>query len=89
MALHLIESGRHYDLIITDNDLPGATGLDLIRQVRERDHQRRTPIIMLSASPYEAEARSAGADVFLKKPKDIYVLVETAARLLEVKSKGH
>jgi DNA-binding response OmpR family regulator len=83
-ALRLIESCKHYDLIITDNDLPGASGLDLIRHVRRSDRRRGTPIIMLSASPYEAEARHAGADVFLKKPEDIYVLVETVARLLKI-----
>lgn len=88
-ALRLIESGRHYDLIITDNDLPGASGLDLIRHMRTLDRRRGTPIIMLSASPYEAEARHAGADVFLKKPEDINVLVETIKRLVKIKSKGH
>lgn len=88
-ALRLIESGRHYDLIITDNDLPGASGLDLIQHVRRLDRRRSTPIIMLSASQYSAEARRAGADVFLKKPEDIYVLVETVERLLKIKSKGH
>ena len=88
-ALRLIESSRHYDLIITDNDLPGASGLDLIQHVRRLDRRRSIPIIMLSASQYSAEARRAGADVFLKKPEDIYVLVETVARLLKIKSKRH
>ena len=88
-ALCLIESGRQYDLMITDNDLPGVNGLDLIRRARLLDHYRNTPIIMLSASPYEAEARRAGADVFLKKPEGINVLVETAAQLLKIDTRCH
>jgi two-component system, chemotaxis family, chemotaxis protein CheY len=88
-ALCLIESDRQYDLIITDNDLPGVNGLDLIRHMRLLDRYRNTPIIMLSASPYEAEARRAGADVFLKKPEDIYVLVETATQLLTINTRGN
>lgn len=37
---------------------------------------------MLSATPVEAAAREAGADVFLRKPQDIGSLVETITRLL-------
>ena len=44
---------------------------------------------MLSASPYEAEAQRAGADVFLRKPEDVYALVETAAQILRIRTKGH
>ena len=86
-ALRLIRSGKHYDLIITDNDLPDVSGLDLIRHARRLDHRRDTPIIMFSASPYEAEARGAGADVFLKKPEGVYALVETAMRQLKITGK--
>ena len=88
-ALSLIESGGRYDLIITDNDLPGMSGLDIIRHVRLLDRHRNTPIIMLSASPYEAEARRAGADAFLKKPEGISVLVGTAAQLLKTDTRCH
>lgn len=88
-ALSLIESDVRYDLIITDNDLPGVSGLDIIRHARLLDRHRNTPIIMLSASPYEAEARRAGADAFLKKPEGINVLVGTAAQLLNIDTRGH
>jgi CheY-like chemotaxis protein len=40
---------------------------------------------MLSASDCEADARRAGADAFLRKPRDIALLVKTVARLLAEK----
>jgi CheY-like chemotaxis protein len=81
-ALAQLESGESYQLIITDNDLPGVSGLELIRHARRLAHRRLTPIIMLSATACQAEAHSAGADHFLRKPEDIYLVVETAHRLL-------
>lgn len=45
-------------------------------------HRSGTPIVMLSATPVEAAASEAGADVFLNKPQDIGSLVETITRLL-------
>jgi CheY-like chemotaxis protein len=33
-ALLMIESGRRYDLLMLDNDLPGVSGHELIRRAR-------------------------------------------------------
>lgn len=63
-ALRMIESGRRYDLLMLDNDLPGVSGLELIRQARQLPHRRQIPIIMLSAGFHQAEAHRAGAMLF-------------------------
>lgn len=81
-ALKMISSETHYDVLIFDNELPGANGIELISRARRLTHRQHTPIIMLSASEVEREARRAGANVFLRKPKDITVITETVARLL-------
>lgn len=81
-ALRMLESGSRYDLLLLDNDLPGVSGLELIRHARQLSHRRHTPIIMLSAGLHQAEARRAGADAFLRKPEDIYAIVETVTQLL-------
>jgi DNA-binding response OmpR family regulator len=81
-ALAQLESVEPYDLIITDNELPKVSGLELIRQARRLSHRRATPIIMLSATADQAEARRAGADAFLRKPEDISIVAETVQRLL-------
>lgn len=81
-ALRELEGEAQYDLIITENDLPGASGLDLIRRSRTLAHRRDTPIIMFSSGPRRAEALDAGANEFLKKPEGIYAVSETVALLL-------
>lgn len=86
-ALARMKSGEQYDLVITDNELPGMSGLELIRQARQLTHRQRTPIIMLTGSEVEREAKRAGADVVLSKPTDMAVLAETVARLLARQSK--
>ena len=76
-------SGRvHYDFLLFDYDLPGINGLELVRRARKLVHRSRTPIGVLSATPIEAEAKQAGADVFLRKPQDIGSLAERIGRLL-------
>lgn len=81
-ALEKIESDEHYDLLLVDNELPGADGLTLIRRARSLPHRRHMPIAMLSATRIEAEARSAGANKFLRKPDDIMTIQEHVRRLL-------
>jgi CheY-like chemotaxis protein len=82
-AMNRIAGGIPYDLLIFDNDLPGASGLELTRYARSLPRYRVTPIIMISASDCAADARGAGADLFLSKPDDIHTLVEAVRRLTE------
>ena len=85
-ALEKIQSNEYYDVILTDNDLPGLSGVDIIRHARTLAHRRHTPIIMLSAVPQEATASRAGADAFLQKPEDICKIVETIKQHLKPQS---
>ena len=77
-----IEGGIHYDLLLLDEDLPGANGIELVRRARSLVHRRHTPIVMLSASDRQREARQAGANAFLKKPEGLLLIVETVRQLL-------
>ena len=81
-ALRLIEGPEHFDLLLLDNELPGVTGLELIRRARSLPHRRRTPIAMFSGCDVADEARGAGADAFLRKPDDMPVLVSVIGGLL-------
>lgn len=81
-ALRRLEGEEQYDLIITENDLPGAGGLELIRRARALPHRRRTPIVMFSSCPRRSEAIGAGTDAFLRKPEGIYAVGETVTLLL-------
>ena len=81
-ALNRIAGDARYDLLLFDNGLPGADGLELARYARGLQRHQRTPIVMLSASDVAADARHAGVDVFLRKPDDIRSLADTVSRLL-------
>lgn len=87
-ALQILSGETHYDALIFDNELPGLSGVELIRETRRLSHRQQTPIIMLSASSVEKEARRAGANAFLRKPEDATSLVETVARLLAHRQKN-
>ncbi|MBD0325675.1 MAG: response regulator [Pyrinomonadaceae bacterium] len=84
-ALRQLESKVPYDLLIFDNDLPGMSGVELVRRARKLVHRRETPIIMLSAVNCAKAALSAGANVFLRKPEDVLTLSENISRLLAEK----
>jgi len=86
-ALRILTGDTHYDVVVVDHDLPGLTGLELVRRTRKITHRRNTPIIMLSGDDIETEAWRAGVQEFLRKPKDIDRVASTVERLLREKHK--
>jgi DNA-binding response OmpR family regulator len=80
-ALALIEGDTPYDLILLDNELPHVGGLELMRRARQTPHRARTPVVTLSANEIGAEARDAGADLFLRKPQDVGLIVRAVELL--------
>jgi CheY-like chemotaxis protein len=88
-ALEIISGEEDYDLLLVDYDLPGVNGIELVNRARELDHRCDMPMVVLAASPVEAAAREAGADVFLQKPEDVSSLVDTINHLLEEREQEH
>ena len=83
-ALNKIKSGK-FDLYLLDNWLPGGSGIELCRWIRETD--TKTPIVFYSGAGYETdkqEALAAGAQVYLVKPSDVSLLVTTIRELLSL-----
>ena len=80
-ARQKIESPQHYDLLLLDHDLPGMSGLDLVRLARSLPGRQHTPIILISATELGREAHRVGADLFVKKPENIYAIVEHIVKL--------
>ena len=81
-ALDKIKDGK-FDLYLLDNWLPGGSGIELCRKIRETDSQ--TPVIFYSGAAYDSdkqEAMKAGAQVYLVKPADISLLVTSIRELL-------
>jgi two-component system chemotaxis response regulator CheY len=59
------------DIVITDVNMPRMDGLTLITRLRELEHYRNIPIVVLSTqqSPLDhGQGKEAGADVYLDKP---------------------
>jgi CheY-like chemotaxis protein len=81
-ALRILTGDGRYDLVIVDNDLPGLSGLELVRRARKITHRRKTPIIMLSGDDIETEAWRAGVKEFLRKPQDLERVAPTVQRLV-------
>ena len=75
-----------FDLVLTDQHMPGRTGLDLISALRGNPAYRTTPILVLtteSGEPFKAAARDAGATGWIEKPLDPDMLTELVAALAE------
>jgi CheY-like chemotaxis protein len=59
------------DLLLTDVVLPKRSGIELVKQVRERHNRLELPIVIVSsldATEQVAEGYAAGADDYLLKP---------------------
>ena len=72
-------SGATYDCILLDVRLPGLSGLQVCRELREARHD--TPILMLSARSLveqRVEGLDVGADDYLTKP---FAVAELLARV--------
>jgi len=73
-----------FDLILTDHNMPGLTGLELIRALRELSPYVDTPILLLTTEDsdrFKEAARDAGASGWLLKPLDPQVLTDVLADL--------
>jgi CheY-like chemotaxis protein len=86
-ALRQIQGESHFDVFILDYNLPGLNGVELTRRVRRLMRHRHAPVIMLTASEVEKEARRAGVSAFLSKPCGVTAITETVARLLARQTK--
>ena len=61
------------DMVILDHMLPGASGLEILAELRARPATAHLPVLMLTAKgqPRDREAAErAGVSVFMSKPFD-------------------
>ena len=73
------------DLVLLDWMLPGLSGIELCRRLRQRDSTAHLPIIMLTARGEESErvrGLSVGADDYVTKPFSIPELMARVKALL-------
>lgn len=85
-ALTLFEEGD-YDLVLTDYLMPDRTGLDLIRDLRDRD--AAIGVIMFTASTADLEPDSRRLDfTLLRKPLQLDGLKTAVSQALRHRARG-
>jgi CheY-like chemotaxis protein len=58
-------------LILLDLNLPDMTGIDILKRIKENDHIRRTPVVVLTTTDDEKEIQRCydlGCNVYITKP---------------------
>lgn len=76
---------RRPDLLLLDQDMPGMTGVTLLRKLRGSAQFYDLPVVMFTAmggAQDEAQAIYAGAQDYIRKPFDPSLLITRVARVL-------
>ena len=84
-ALRKFQSGVKVDLLITDLNMPGMNGIELIKEVRKLPNYRFMPILFLTTESQQtkrAEAKATGASGWLVKPATAESLLNTIKLVL-------
>ena len=75
-----------FDLVITDWNMPGMPGLDLLKAVRADKRLAKLPVLMLTAEAKReqiVEAAQAGVNGYVIKPFTAATLKEKIDKILE------
>lgn len=86
-AIALIQAEQP-DLILLDLMMPGISGLDILRQLRQDTATQHTPVVILTASTdhdTRIEVLQAGANDFLNKPIDPSELAPRLSNIISLK----
>lgn len=87
-ALPLLKSGN-FDFLITDWNMPGMPGLDLLKAVRGDAKLAKLPVLMLTAEAKREqiiEAAQAGVSGYVIKPFTAQTLKEKIDKILASKA---
>ena len=83
-ALPLLKSGS-FDILITDWNMPGMPGLELLKAVRADERLAKLPVLMLTAEAKReqiVEAAQAGVSGYVIKPFTAITLKEKLDKIL-------
>jgi len=83
-ALPLLRDGN-FDFLITDWNMPGMPGLDLLKAVRANPKLAKLPVLMVTAEAKREQiiaAAQAGVDGYIIKPFTAEVLKKKLTKIL-------
>ncbi|HEY0019507.1 MAG TPA: response regulator [Longimicrobium sp.] len=75
------------DVVVVDIGLPDAPGFGVLDELSDDPSTEHIPLIVCTVHVFEHDqvrARRAGADVFLQKPVEPTLLLDSVTRLLQV-----
>ena len=84
-ALPMLQQS-HYDLLITDWNMPGMQGIDLLKAVRADANLQHIPVLMVTAEQKKeqiVEAAQAGVNGYIVKPFTAATLKEKMDKIFE------
>jgi two-component system chemotaxis response regulator CheY len=84
-ALPMLQSGN-YDFLVTDWNMPGMSGIDLLKAVRADAKLASLPVLMVTAEQKReqiVEAAQAGVNGYIVKPFTAEVLREKLSKIFE------
>ena len=87
-ALPMLQQGN-FDFLITDWNMPGMPGLDLLKAVRADARLAKMPVLMLTAEAKREqiiEAAQAGVNGYVIKPFIAVTLKEKIDKILEARA---
>jgi two-component system chemotaxis response regulator CheY len=87
-ALPLLKAGQ-FDFLITDWNMPGMPGLELLKLVRADERLARMPVLMLTAEAKReqiVEAAQAGVNGYVIKPFTAATLKEKIDKILSAQA---
>jgi two-component system chemotaxis response regulator CheY len=87
-ALPMLQSGQ-FDFLITDWNMPGIHGLELLKAVRADARLAKLPVLMLTAEAKREqiiEAAQAGVNGYVIKPFTAATLKEKIDKILEART---
>lgn len=84
-ALPMLKSGD-FDFLVTDWNMPGMSGIDLLKEVRNDPKLVSLPVLMVTAEAKRdqiIEAAQAGVNGYVVKPFTAQVLKEKIDKIFE------
>lgn len=84
-ALPMLKKGD-YDFLVTDWNMPGMTGIDLLKAVRADPQLQHLPVLMVTAEQKREqiiEAAQAGVNGYIVKPFTAVTLKEKIDKIFE------
>ncbi|MDD3764646.1 MAG: chemotaxis response regulator CheY [Nevskiales bacterium] len=84
-AWPMLEAGG-FDFVVTDWNMPGMTGIDLLRKIRADARIGKTPVLMVTAEAQRdqiIEAAQAGVNGYIIKPFTAQTLKEKLDKIFQ------